>query len=58
MPIHYALFENHLTSDPDDYAAQVQITDSADLDAIVRRITEHGSTLHRGQHPSRADRNH
>ncbi|VFM97348.1 MAG: protein of unknown function (DUF4469) with IG-like fold [Candidatus Kentron sp. G] len=44
MPIHYALFENHLTSDPDDYAAQVQITDSADLDAIVRRITEHGST--------------
>jgi hypothetical protein len=26
MPIFYALFENHLTSDPDDYS-----TNSADL---------------------------
>nr|VFJ57972.1 MAG: protein of unknown function (DUF4469) with IG-like fold [Candidatus Kentron sp. DK] len=44
MPINYALFENHLTSDPNDYAAQVQFTGSTDLDTIVRRITEQGST--------------
>lgn len=44
MPINYALFENNLTSDPNDYAAQVQTTASADLDAIVRRIIDQGST--------------
>ena len=44
MPINYALFENNLTSDPNDYAAQVQTNTSADLDAIVRRIIEQGST--------------
>jgi len=43
MAIHYALFENHLTADPNDYAPQVQVG-SVDLDAIVRRITEQGST--------------
>lgn len=45
MTINYALFENHLTSDPDDYAAQVRIAGSADLDAIARRILEEGSTV-------------
>lgn len=30
MPIKYALFENNITSDPDDYAAMVQISGSAD----------------------------
>ena len=44
MPINYALFENNLTSDPNDYAAQVQITASADLSAIVKRIIDQGST--------------
>lgn len=44
MPINYALFENNLTSDPNDYAAQVQTTASADLDAIVKRIIQQGST--------------
>ena len=44
MPIHYALFENNVTSDPDDFAAMVQVIDSADLDAIVRRMIERGST--------------
>lgn len=29
MPINCALFENNLTSDPNDYAAQVQSTASA-----------------------------
>jgi len=44
MPINYALFENNLTSDPNDYAAQVQTNASADLDSIVRPIIKHGST--------------
>ncbi len=47
MPIHYALFENNLTSDPDDYAAIVQSADSADLDAVARRMIERGSTTTR-----------
>jgi len=25
MPIHYALFENNVTADPDDYAAVVRV---------------------------------
>ena len=44
MPIHYALFENNITSDPDDFAAIVQAVDSADLDRIVQRMLERGST--------------
>jgi len=47
MPIHYALFENNVTSDPDDYAAVVQAIDSADLDALIRRMLERGSTTTR-----------
>lgn len=45
MSIHYALFENHLTSDPDDYAAQVRITGSADLEALAERMIDQGSTV-------------
>lgn len=47
MPIHYALFENNVTADPDDYAAVVQMTDTADLDALIRRMIERGSTTTR-----------
>jgi hypothetical protein len=47
MPIHYALFENNLTSDPSDYAAVVQPIDSADLEALVRRMIDRGSTTTR-----------
>jgi len=47
MPIHYALFENNVTSDPDDYAAVVQPIDSVDLDALVRRMLDRGSTTTR-----------
>jgi len=47
MPIHYALFENNVTSDPDDYAAVVQAIDSADLDALIRRMLDRGSTTTR-----------
>ena len=45
MAISYALFENHLTSDPNDYAAQVRITGSADLDVIAQRMIDQGSTV-------------
>lgn len=45
MPIHYALFENNLTSDPNDYAAQVQITASVDLDGLAQRMIDQGSTV-------------
>ena len=45
MAINYALFENHLTSDPDDYAAQVKITGSAGLEVIAQRMIDQGSTV-------------
>jgi len=45
MSIKYALFENHVTSDPNDYAAVVQITDSADGDDLVQDIIDQGSTV-------------
>jgi len=47
MPIHYALFENNVTSDPDDYAAVVQAIDSADLETLIRRMLDRGSTTTR-----------
>ena len=47
MAINYALFENHLTSDPDDYAARVQTNGTADLDAIAQRMIDQGSTTTR-----------
>ena len=45
MTINYALFENHLTSDPDDYAAQVKITGSAGLEVVAQRMIDQGSTV-------------
>ncbi len=45
MAIKYALFENNLTSDPDDYNAVVQITAGVDTDAIIRRVLDQGSTV-------------
>jgi len=45
MPIRYALYENNLTTDPADYAAVVQISGAADLEAVAQRITEQGSTV-------------
>ena len=47
MPIRYALFENHLTADPDDYAAIVQTSGSADGDDLVQDIIDQGSTVGR-----------
>ena len=45
MPINYALFENHITPEPEIYAAHVEITGSADMHAIAERIIEQGSTV-------------
>lgn len=45
MPIKYALFENNVTSDPNDYMAAVEITDSANGDDLVRDIIDQGSTV-------------
>ena len=45
MSIKYALFENHVTSDPNDYAGVVQITGSADGDDLVQDIIDQGSTV-------------
>ena len=44
MAIEYALFENHLTSDPNDYAAQVKSGGTADLELIAERMIDQGST--------------
>jgi DNA-binding domain/Domain of unknown function (DUF4469) with IG-like fold len=45
MPIRYSLFENVLTTDPNDYKAQIQITGSADFEMIAQKIIERGSTV-------------
>lgn len=47
MSIKYALFKNHLTAEPDDYAAIVQIAGTVDLDALADRIVAHGATVGR-----------
>jgi len=45
VPIEYALFENNITADPDDYAAIVQISGSADGDDLVQDMVDQGSTV-------------
>ena len=47
MPIKYALFENNITADPDDYAAIVQISGSAEGDDLVQDIVDQGSTVNK-----------
>ena len=47
MPIQYALFENNLTADPDDYAAIVQMSGTADGKALVQDIIDQGTTVNR-----------
>jgi len=48
MPIHYALFENPLTPDPEDYTARVEITGSIGMDDLVHRMLDQGSTVTSG----------
>jgi len=45
MPIKYALFENNLTSDPDDFAAHVEITATANMETIAQHMLDQGSTV-------------
>jgi len=45
MPIKYALFENNLTSDPDDFAAHVEITATANMETIAKHMLDQGSTV-------------
>ncbi len=47
MPIKYALFENNITADPDDYAATVQISGSAAGDDLVQDIIDQGTTVNK-----------
>jgi len=44
MPIKYALFRNHLTTDPDDFTAHVQITATVGPEELAKRIIDQGST--------------
>lgn len=44
MPIKYALFENNLTTDPNDHAAQVQISATIGPDEIADIMAQQGST--------------
>lgn len=45
MAVEYALFKNNLTSEPNDYAAHVQIGRSVDLDGLIQRMIDQGSTV-------------
>lgn len=47
MAIRYSLFENYLTSDPDDYSAKVYPTCVANLEDVIDRMVERGSTVTR-----------
>ncbi len=49
MAVHYALFPNRLTPDPNDYSAVVQTGDSADLGDVADRIILGGSVLGRAE---------
>ena len=45
MSINYALFENNLTSDPGDYLARVQSNGTAEMEDVIDRMIEQGSTV-------------
>ena len=47
MSIKYALYRNNVTSDPDDYAASVEVAGSLDLDGLADRMIAQGSTTTR-----------
>ena len=44
MTISYALYDNRLTPDPDDCRALVQFAGVVDLDKVIERMIERGST--------------
>ena len=45
MPIQYALFENHVTSDPNDYRGIIQNMGSWDFDTVVKKVILRGTTV-------------
>ncbi len=45
MTIAYVLFENNLTEAPNDYMAMVQPTGTAELENVIQRMIERGSTV-------------
>lgn len=45
MALHYATFENNLTSDPNDYMAVVQAEDSKTRENIIDEMISRGSTV-------------
>ena len=45
MSIKYALFPNHLTTDPNDFTAHVETTGSAGPQEVAQRIIDQGSTV-------------
>lgn len=45
MAINYALHENHLTTDPNDYNARVISGQTADMKALIDRMVDRGSTV-------------
>ncbi|MFV0378278.1 MAG: DNA-binding domain-containing protein [Mangrovibacterium sp.] len=45
MPLHFALFENHLTPDPTDYMAVVQDLPSKTQDDVINLMISRGSTV-------------
>ncbi len=47
MTIFYSLFENHLTSDPDDYVARVTSQDTVDQDTLIDDVIKRGTTVTR-----------
>ncbi len=49
MPLKYALLENRLTEDPDDYLAKVQDLQSKSIDDIIDVMIGRGSTVTRAE---------
>lgn len=45
MPIHYSLYKNPLPAAADSYAARIHSNESAELEDIVQRILEQGTTV-------------
>ena len=45
MSLDYALFENHLTSDPNDYMAVVQNQQSKNQEDVIDLMVSRGSTV-------------
>lgn len=47
MSIHYSLRPNHLTDDPNDHMASVSPLRTAELEDVIQRMIERGSTVTR-----------